>query len=182
MVTNLRRSTTGLALNAVRWSEPASRTMGLSVVQMKVMVAGLGAMVAGIGGGFLAAYAKVALPDSYATLLGMVWLAVVATFGVRSNVAALLAGMAFTFSPVLFLTYLSPTWGQLPPILFGLGAIFLARNPEGTVAMYARGIMQLLGKFRRRPPVDRAAVAAAARPSVAAPIGSGTETMVEVDR
>ena len=31
LIVNLRRSTTGLALNAVRWSENASRTMGLSV-------------------------------------------------------------------------------------------------------------------------------------------------------
>ena len=28
-VVNLRRSTTGLAINAVRWSETGSRTMGL---------------------------------------------------------------------------------------------------------------------------------------------------------
>ncbi len=54
LIVNLRRSTTGLALNAVRWSENASRTMGLSVITMKMLVSGLAAFVAGVGGGLYA--------------------------------------------------------------------------------------------------------------------------------
>ena len=92
LIVNLRRSTTGLALNAVRWSETASRTMGLSVIQMKMLVSGLAAFVAGVGGGLYAiAAASRRIPLDYATLLGLVWLAVLVTFGVRSNIAALLA-------------------------------------------------------------------------------------------
>ena len=53
-ILNFRRSTSGLAMNAVRWSDPGARSTGVSVVQMKVTVAALGAMVAGIGGGLLA--------------------------------------------------------------------------------------------------------------------------------
>ena len=34
-IVNFRRSTTGLALNAARWSEAGARTSGISVVQMK---------------------------------------------------------------------------------------------------------------------------------------------------
>src|SRR5205814_8257734 len=91
---NLRRSTTGLAMNAVRWSENASRTMGLSVIQMKMIISGLAAFVAGVGGGLYAMSSKQAVPLDYATLLGLAWLAVLVTFGVRSNIAALLAGLA----------------------------------------------------------------------------------------
>ena len=100
-IVNLRRSTTGLALNAVRWSEPGSRTMGISVVQMKIIVAGLGALVAGIGGGFLVTAQTTAQPANFATFLGVVWLAVLVTIGVRSNAAALVAGLAFTMIPAL---------------------------------------------------------------------------------
>ena len=89
LIVNLRRSTTGLALNAVRWSETASRTMGLSVLQMKLLVSGLAAFVAGVGGGLYATQQKAAVPATYATLLGLAWLAVLVTFGVRSNIAAL---------------------------------------------------------------------------------------------
>ncbi len=104
LIVNLRRSTTGLALNAVRWSENASRTMGLSVIQMKMLVSGLAAFVAGVGGGLYAVGHKQAIPLDYATLAGLVWLAVLVTFGVRSNIAALLAGCVFALSPAFVQT------------------------------------------------------------------------------
>ncbi|HEY6624262.1 MAG TPA: branched-chain amino acid ABC transporter permease, partial [Acidimicrobiales bacterium] len=133
-IVNLRRSTTGLALNAVRWSEPGSRTLGISVVPMKIIVAGLGAFVAGIGGGLLVTAQTTAQPANFATFLGVVWLAVLVTIGVRSNVAALVAGLSFTLVPALFQAYL-PSWtAQIPPVLFGLGAIGVAKFPDGTLA------------------------------------------------
>ena len=147
LTVNLRRSTTGLALNAVRWSETASRTMGLSVLQMKLLVSGLAAFVAGIGGGFYATQQKAAVPSTYATLLGLGWLAVLVTFGVRSNIAALLAAIGFTITPALLLSYTTPTWAQLPVLLFGVGAIMLAKNPEGTIHMQAMQVQQGLRKL-----------------------------------
>jgi branched-chain amino acid transport system permease protein len=132
-VMNLRRSTTGLALNAVRWSPPGARTLGISVVQMKILVSGLGALVAGIGGGFLVAAQTSAQPGEFATFLGVVWLAALVTIGIRSNVAALVAGLTFTMLPALALAYF-PSWtGQLPAILFGLGAIGVAKFPDGSL-------------------------------------------------
>ena len=149
LIVNLRRSTTGLALNAVRWSETASRTMGLSVLQMKLLVSGLAAFVAGVGGGFYATQQKqAAVPSPYATLLGLAWLAVLVTFGVRSNIAALLAAIGFTITPALLLSYTTPTWAQLPVLLFGVGAILLAKNPEGTVHMQAMQFQQSAPPFR----------------------------------
>jgi branched-chain amino acid transport system permease protein len=149
LIVNLRRSTTGLALNAVRWSETASRTMGLSVIQMKMLVSGLAAFVAGVGGGLYAVAHKQAIPLDYVTLVGLVWLAVLVTFGVRSNIAALLAGLVFVLSPAFVQTYLqlSSTWAQVPVLLFGLGAIFLAQNPEGTVHQWAMGLQGGLHKL-----------------------------------
>jgi branched-chain amino acid transport system permease protein len=149
LIVNLRRSTTGLALNAVRWSENASRTMGLSVIQMKMIVSGLAAFVAGVGGGLFAVAHKQAIPLDFATLLGLVWLAVLVTFGVRSNIAALLAGCVFVLSPAFVQTYLqlSSTWAQVPVLLFGLGAIALAQNPEGTVHQWAMGLQRGLHRL-----------------------------------
>jgi branched-chain amino acid transport system permease protein len=147
LIVNLRRSTTGLALNAVRWSETASRTMGLSVLQMKLLVSGLAAFVAGVGGGFYATMQKQAVPSTFATLLGLGWLAVLVTFGVRSNIAALLAAVGFTITPALLLSYTTPTWAQLPVLFFGVGAILLAKNPEGTVHMNAMQFQRQLQRF-----------------------------------
>jgi len=156
LIVNLRRSTTGLALNAVRWSETASRTMGLSVLQMKLLVSGLAAFVAGVGGGVYATQQKAAVPSLYATLLGLAWLAVLVTFGVRSNIAALLAAIGFTITPALLLSYTTPTWAQLPVLLFGVGAILLAKNPEGTVHMQAMQFQQMLHRFGGARPVPAA--------------------------
>jgi branched-chain amino acid transport system permease protein len=154
-ILNLRRSTTGLALNAVRWSPPGARTLGINVVQMKIIVAGLGAMVAAIGGGFLVVAQTSAQPANFETFLGVVWLAALVTIGVRSNVAALIGGLTFTMLPALALAYL-PSWtGQLPAILFGAGAIAVAKFPDGTLAQSGemfRG--RLLGLAKRRTSVQ----------------------------
>lgn len=147
-ILNLRRSTTGAAMTAVRWSEPGSRTLGINVLQMKVLIAGLAAFVAGIGGSLLAVVDTVALPANYAALGGIIWLAALVTMGIRSNVAALVAGIAYAVLPGVSVQYL-PTWfNQVIPMLFGLGAIGLARNPDGVLV--AQGEMVRAGAARLR--------------------------------
>jgi branched-chain amino acid transport system permease protein len=143
-IVNFRRSTTGLALNAARWSENGSRTSGISVVQMKVIAGGLAALIAGIGGGLLALAQTTFQPSEFATFAGVVWLAVLVTIGVRSNAAALLAGLSFVMLPALSQAYL-PTWtGNVLPVLFGLGAISAAKYPDGALAEQSRRLRRLL--------------------------------------
>jgi branched-chain amino acid transport system permease protein len=144
---NLRRSTSGLALRAVRDSPSASRTLGLSVVQLKILVSTLGAFTAAIGGGFLALDTLTAQPSSFATFAGLVWLAVVVAMGVRSLTAAVLAGMAFSLLPGVLQTYVPARWGEVPAVLFGLGAIGIARSPEGAVLHTGRQVRGLIGKI-----------------------------------
>ena len=160
---NMRRSTFGMAVTAVRWSDPAARTVGLSVLMNKVALSTFAAFIAGIGGALLAIYATAAIPASYATFSGLVWLAVLVTVGVRSISAALIAGVLFSVLPQVFLAYLPTSWGELPPALFGLGAVLVARNPEGTVAMHARQLQHLLSRRvadPRRGPLSRLETAA----------------------
>jgi branched-chain amino acid transport system permease protein len=153
-IMNLRRSTTGLALSAVRSSEPGSLTLGISVVQMKIVVAGLAAMVAGLGGGFLVTAQTSALPGNFSTFLGVVWLAVLVSVGIRSNAAALVAGITFALFPALVLAYL-PSWtAQVPILLFGLGAIGVAKFPNGTLAQNGEIFRRwLLRRTNRRSPL-----------------------------
>jgi branched-chain amino acid transport system permease protein len=145
---NLRRSTSGMALRAVRDSEAAARTLGLSVLQVKVIVGALAAFVAAVGGGFLALDFNVAQPQTYATFGGLVWLAVVVTLGVRSITGAAIAGLSFALLPGIFQNWVPVRWAEVPAALFGLGAIGVARNPEGVVAQQARQLRQLLAGVR----------------------------------
>jgi len=185
LIINLRRSTSGLALRAVRDSEPASRTLGVSVVQVKVIVGAIGAFVAAVGGAFLAIDTGVAQPQSYETFLGLVWLAVVVTLGVRSIVGAALAGMAFALLPGVFQTYVPVRWGEVPAVLFGLGAISVARDPDGAVVHTGRQIRQALGALGStisgRPPA-RVAGAAAPAPAASGAVPQASQPMQGVGR
>jgi branched-chain amino acid transport system permease protein len=132
-VRNLKRSTTGLNLAAMRSSEPAAATLGINIVWSKFVAFGLSAFVAGIGGGLYASYAGAANMTQFDALIGVIWLAVTVTWGVRSITGALLAGLSFTVIPQLFTDHLSGRWLNVPALLFGLGAIALAREPRGIV-------------------------------------------------
>jgi branched-chain amino acid transport system permease protein len=173
VVVNLRRSTTGLALSAVRDSEPAARTLGLSVVQMKVLAAALAAFVAAVGGGFLAIDSGVAQPTSYDVFLGLVWLAVVVTAGVRSVTAAALAGLAFAVLPGVFASYVPARLGDVPSLLFGLGAVLIAVTPDGVLAANVQVIRRLAARFPGGGPPPGPAALAGGTPAVAATTVTG---------
>jgi branched-subunit amino acid ABC-type transport system permease component/ABC-type branched-subunit amino acid transport system ATPase component len=153
----LQRSATGRAMLAVRSSEVAAATSGISPARQKVVLFALSAGIAGFGG---AVYGMINFTITRGTappLLSLVWLTVAVTFGIRRPGGALLAGLAFACSQQIF------TWvGQdfLPasveevttspyftPILFGLGAINLAKNPDGLLALV--GHQRLERKLRR---------------------------------
>ena len=134
VVANLQRSTTGMTLAAVRTSAPAAATLGISVTRAKLTAFGVSAFIAALGGGMYAIYAERAQPSqSFNSLLGIVWLAVVVTWGIRSVAGALLAGLAFAVFPQLFAEHLDGAWLEVPTMLFGLGAIGLAREPRGVL-------------------------------------------------
>lgn len=149
-VVNMRQSTSGQALKAVRSSQAGSRTIGISVVKMKLLLAALGAFVAGIGGAMYALSLGVALPSNYTTMGGEVWLAVVVTLGIRSNVAALNAGLASSLLAGIALVYLPTSFSNFIPIAFGLGAISVARYPEGVFSETVRQHHQLWDRVRAR--------------------------------
>jgi branched-chain amino acid transport system permease protein len=152
VIVNLRRSTTGLGLSAVRASGVGASTIGISVLQMKLLLAGIAAFVAAIGGGLLAISLGNALPANYATLVGEVWLAVLVTQGIRSNSAALFAGLSLTLLAGLVLLHLPKVYAQFIPVLFGLGAIAMVRYPEGVLAMQARTVRALLRQYQAMRP------------------------------
>ncbi|MEU9269070.1 ABC transporter permease [Streptomyces sp. NPDC048251] len=157
LILNVRRSTAGLAMSAVRWSENGAKTLGISVTQTKVLVSGLATYVAAIGGGFLAMNFQSTLPDSYHPFAGLVWLAVLVTMGSRSIVAALIAGVLLYVMPGVFSSYLPSDFADVPVILFGLGAIGLATHPEGVVTQTGNNLAKLI--FRRRSGTDEPAAA-----------------------
>jgi branched-chain amino acid transport system permease protein len=147
LIENLRHSTAGLGLAAARWSRPGSETIGLSVVQMKMLASTGAAFIAALGGGMLVLYLGGADPTVFNTFSGLTWFAVLVTVGIRSNVAALVAGLSFVIVPALFQNYVPQSFAEVPTALFGLGAIMLSRDPDGVLAMYARQLRRAVARI-----------------------------------
>jgi branched-chain amino acid transport system permease protein len=191
LVVNLRRSTTGLVLTAVRSSEPAAATIGVSIVRTKIIVFGLSAFIAGLGGALYGSTIGVVTTQQWEVLVGIVWLAIVVTWGIRSVLGALLASVLYvvvspptnklSFIFVIIVVFvmmgmtarlvgskmiytrkgmglaallyvggiaaiyfligwdvkeaidLGSAWDYIPTVMFGLGAVFLAKQPRGVL-------------------------------------------------
>lgn len=159
LVGTLRRATVGLRMSAVRTSEPAAAMTGIGLLRARLGVFGLGAFVAGIGGGLVAVYQGRADPVSFSALVGLVWFSVVVAFGVRSVPGSLVAALAYALTPVFFDRHL-PDWATtLLPAFFGLAAVAAALEPRGIVALTVDGIRRGARATRRLlvRPVDDAA-------------------------
>jgi hypothetical protein len=153
VIVNVRRSTTGLGFAAVRASPAAARTIGVSAVQTKLLLAGLAAFVAGIGGAMLAiTLTPWASSSTFMTLGGEIWLAALVTWGIRSNVAAIFAGLTFAVLPGICIVYLPPGSANFLPVFFGLGAIALARFPDGVLTMLVRAVAASLASMGTQAP------------------------------
>jgi len=93
----------------------------------------------------------------YDVLLGLVWLATTVTLSIRRPAGAVLAGLVTALAPELIKDVPASTFFM--QMLFGLGAIGLARDPEGGLSAGARVKRE---RSARRAAKQRAAVAGAA--------------------
>ena len=85
---------------------------------------------------------------SFNVLVGIVWLAIVATYGVRSVLSALIAALLFAVVPQSVLRAPPRTTPTCRPLPFGAGAIRLALRPHGVIP----DVSARLRAAARRPP------------------------------
>jgi ABC-type branched-subunit amino acid transport system ATPase component/branched-subunit amino acid ABC-type transport system permease component len=136
LIGNLRRSPSGRAMAAVRSSPDAAATVGINPVKARLVVFTVSAAIAGLGGVLLTSVTGRITSFDYSVELGLVWLAVTVTFGIRRPAAAVVAGLSVTAMPALLETITTST--LVPQMLFGLGAIGLAKSPDGILAAVGR--------------------------------------------
>ncbi len=154
VVHNLQRSPTGRSLLAIRSSEVAAATSGVDPLRSKLVLFAVSAGMAGFAGAWFALVDSPITNTSAPPLIGLIWLAVAVTFGIRRPGGAVIAGLVYATLPVVLIgigkDWASP-WTVLPDgvreliadpelaaVLFGLGAISLAREPDGVLAEFAR--------------------------------------------
>ena len=152
LVLRLRDATTGRFLDAVRGSEDAAISVGISPLRQRVVAFALAAGIAGFGGGLLASWNESAnYAQSFDFFYGLVWVVLVVTMGARSIQAAVFGGLTFFLFPQLLqrLPLLPTDWATgLSVALFGLGALTYARHPEGIIEANAA---RVVARFSREP-------------------------------
>jgi len=142
----LMRSASGRAVLAVRSSDVAAQASGVAANRSKVMIFATSAAIAGIGGVLLGLFSFQMTDATAPPLVGLFWLALAVTFGIRRPGGALLAGFALAASTAVFHWISSDilpggdvnaliTSVYFVPILSGIGAINLAQEPDGILAL-----------------------------------------------
>lgn len=160
LIRNLRRSSWGRSIAAVRSSEVAAATSGVSSVRVKLVLFAISAAVAGVGGILFASFQGTVSGDTTPYVNGLLWLATAVLFGIRRPAAAVWAGIGSAVTPVILGSGFHwwswvPSWlswtgtkdSEIALILFGTGALLLARSPDGFLA---QGAKQRWERLRKR--------------------------------
>jgi ABC-type branched-subunit amino acid transport system ATPase component/branched-subunit amino acid ABC-type transport system permease component len=159
VIINLHRSPSGRAMFAVRNSQAGASTSGVSPVRVKLLIFVFGAAIAGLGGALLATFNGAVTGGQYTATTGLTWFAGVVLWGVRRPGSAVAAGLSSALFSTFLLTGIHfpswvPSWLSwngtssiyIPAILFGLGAVQMAKEPDGIFRMFEKQRVQKQGR------------------------------------
>lgn len=130
LIRNFVGGSVGRALAGVREGELAASSMGVDVNLLKVVVFGVGAMLAGVGGALATFTIGFIGPDSFTMMLSIGFLAAIVVGGLGTIWGALVAGLFLQFVP----SYASDLGQALSGAVYGgilIACMFLM--PKGIV-------------------------------------------------
>ncbi|MGI8755943.1 MAG: ABC transporter permease [Acidimicrobiales bacterium] len=148
-VIQIREGTVGRTLRALRGSEVAAESIGISPARARVIAFTISAFIAGLGGAMLSIQQQnVNYPTNFSPFAALFWMVLVVSLGSRTVEGAAQAGAAFALFDAVVLKGALVGWilrgpSRIPSffpistkwtfVLFGLSAIQFARHPEGLV-------------------------------------------------
>ncbi len=167
LVANLAKSATGRRFMAVRSNERAGAAVGISVANTKLLAFGIASFLAGLGGCFIGYSRGQLSADSFATLIGLSFLAFAYLGGITSVSGAMFAGMFAPLGLGFVIIDRSIELGSSYQIFAGLGLIITAIfNPIGIAGANRRNWQLMKAYWRRRTgTADPASAPAAQQPS-----------------
>jgi branched-subunit amino acid ABC-type transport system permease component len=191
-VVRLREGTVGRTLRALRGSEVAAESIGISPTRARMTAFAVSGFIAGLGGAMLSIQqGNVHYSSNFAPFAALFWVVIVVSLGSRTVEGAAQAGAAFALFDTVVLRGeifgwilrsseripgifpISPKWRF---VLFGLGTIQYARHPEGLVEHSKRRSLARLEKVFGPPaPPPEADAAGGAEPSAADADAAGAD-------
>ncbi len=149
----VRRSSFGRRLVAMSDSQVACATLGMSLTWTKLIVFAASSALAGLAGALFGGLQGSVGSINFQVLNSLAIFLLLAIWGVDSIIAVLFAGLSFAYLSVLQTHF--PDIRGLPYLLTGLGALGLARSPNGVVAQTSDYLERLKAwwqdRERRRP-------------------------------
>jgi ABC-type branched-subunit amino acid transport system permease subunit len=158
----VREGTTGRVLDALRGSETAATSIGISATRARIVVFALSAAIAAIGGGMMAMNERAAnyVPE-FVYFQGLVFVVLVVSLGSRTVEGAIQAAIGYAAFQVVILNQAVPwvtnhvqPWynmGQPPQtlaiILLSIGAFTYAKHPEGVLEFQMRRSLDAIQRF-----------------------------------
>lgn len=139
----MRRGPIGRVLSAMKDSEAACATLGLSLTTTKLFVFALSAGMAGLAGALYGGMRTVAGSTDFLMLQSLPILLLVVVGGVATASGALLGGITLGLLPIVANRY--PALAAITLLASGLAGITLGSNPDGVTVGIAR-------RFRRAFP------------------------------
>lgn len=132
LVIQLREGTVGRTLRALRGSELAAASIGISAGRARITAFALSAGIAGLGGALLSIQQKnVGYGINFSPSAGLFWLVVVVTLSARTVEGAVFAGATMGLFERVILRNIFHLSGKWRFVLFGLTAVQFARHPDG---------------------------------------------------
>lgn len=168
-VAAVKTGTVGRTLAALRGSEVASQSIGISPTRAQVTAFAISGFIAGLGGAMLSIHQKnVNYASNFSPFAALFWLVLVVSLGARTVEGAAYAGASFSLMDrILFQgTFIGwalrssdriPSFFPISPqwrfVLFGLSTIAFAKHPEGLVENGKRKAHARITarRLRRRP-------------------------------
>jgi ABC-type branched-subunit amino acid transport system permease subunit len=137
LVIFIRNGSTGRYFASLRGSETAAASIGINGTRQRILLFGLSASIAGLGGGLIALHSGRVDALTYPALFGVAWVVLVVSLGSRTVDGALNAALGFVIFQWLLSDYFHMS-ASIALIGFGFGAITYARHPEGIVEFQTR--------------------------------------------
>jgi branched-chain amino acid transport system permease protein len=144
----LRRASFGRRLAAMSDSPAACATLGMNIAWTKLAVFTLSAGLAGLAGVLYGGLRGSVGSNDFTMLASLSLLLLLAIWGVDSVTGVLLAGLTYALFPVIQSHV--PGIPSLQFLAIGLGALGLARNPDGIMSQLAPAGGALRGWWAKR--------------------------------